>query len=138
MIWTGETHEMAATHCPKLGRPCPAALEMLRALSAAMTQAKPVTQEGFEMTGHSTLKACGAGCQARFVASHAQIRVFCDVSKSAEQKVLDQLADAMFVKDAIPRMALPSSDHLPCAVAQALPVMNATTRHINKTLRQPF
>ncbi|MQQ09162.1 hypothetical protein GFB49_11905 [Epibacterium sp. SM1979] len=137
MIWTGETHEMAATHCPKLGRPCPAALEMLQALSAAMTQAKPVTQDDFEMTGHSTLKACGAGCQARFVASHAQIRVFCDVSDSAEQKVLDQLADAMFSNDLIPSIARPSSDHLPCAVAQALPLQIATTRHIDTALRQP-
>ena len=74
------THDFVATTCLHLGRPCPAAERMLRALADALAQARGVTREDFEMTGESQLDGCEKACPARFAARHDRIRVFCDVA----------------------------------------------------------
>ncbi len=134
MIWTNETHDCAATHCPKLGRPCPAATRMLKALSASMTQAKGVTEDNFQMTGHAGLNACPEGCMARFVASHYRIRVFCDVADTADQTDLDRFADVMLCDTSPGTVGLGKLPARPCALAQATPqrppVATAITSHL--------
>lgn len=120
MIWTNKTHDCAATHCTKLGRPCPAAMRMLKALSASMATAKGITEENFQMTGQAALNACAEGCMARFVASHDRIRVFCDVDKTANQSDLDLFADIMLCDTSPTAVALAPLPVRPRALAQAL------------------
>ncbi|MBT8155352.1 hypothetical protein KMP13_16045 [Epibacterium ulvae] len=134
MIWTNETHDCAATHCPKLGRPCPAAMRMLKALSASMTQAKGVTEDNFQMTGQAGLNACAEGCMARFVASHYRIRVFCGVSITADQSDLDRFADVMLCDASPGPKGLGNLPIRPRALAQAVPqrppVATTIARHL--------
>lgn len=138
MIWTNETHNCAATHCPKIGRPCPAAMRMLKALSASMSQAKGVTEDNFEMTGQAGLNACPDGCMARFVASHSRIRVFCGVTDAAEQSDLDRFADIMLCTKRTSLTSLGKLTERPRALAQAVPQHSpleaALARHLSPVL----
>ncbi len=90
-----KTHDIVATTCLYLGRPCPAAERMLLALAGALNQARAVTRADFEITGDSQLDGCEKACPARFAARHDRIRVFCDVTTSADTADLDRFADAM-------------------------------------------
>ncbi len=119
MNWTNKTHDCAVTHCMLLGRPCPAAQNMLNALSASMDRAKGLTKDEFEIAGQTGLSACAKGCMARFVASHQRIRIFCDVSDQADQSGLDRFADAMLCTDA--STMLTHVTETPAALAQAIP-----------------
>ena len=73
------SHEFVSTTCMHLGRPCPAAQRMLKALAQALDSARPLTQDDFEISGESRLDGCEKACPARFAANHSRIRVFCDV-----------------------------------------------------------
>lgn len=95
MTSSTETHEFVASTCLHIGRPCPAAEQMLRRLSQAIVTAKDVTQDDFEISGQGILNGCAKNCPARFVANHSRIRIFCDVKDDATTEALDQFADAM-------------------------------------------
>ena len=116
-----QTHDFVATTCLHLGRPCPAAERMLRALAGALDRARGVTQEDFEISGESQLDGCEKACPARFAASHDRIRVFCDVSATTETETLDRFADAMLSPDMIALHAS-SSAEVPRAFGEARPI----------------
>lgn len=96
MIWTTNTHSFSATLCQKTGKPCPVARQMMLNLARAMNKAEGVTAADFELTGTIRLQGCAAGCEARYVADHARISLFCDIARDASQSQLDRFADAMF------------------------------------------
>ena len=121
MIWTDKTHFYTATDCIHLGRPCPAAERLVRKLAAAMTEAKPLTQEDFSITGSSALAGCPKGCAARFSASHEGIRVFCGAGEDADPAQLDRFADAMFRTGGTGFAAGQAGSCRPCALSEALP-----------------
>ncbi|KIC21574.1 hypothetical protein [Leisingera sp. ANG-Vp] len=120
MIWTDQTHFYAATDCKHLGRPCPAAERMIAKLAEAMTKAKPLTQEDFEITGTSALDGCSRNCPAQFVASHDRIRLYCGVGEDAPREGLDQFADAILNRDG-KGFAAGALKSRPCALMEALP-----------------
>ncbi|KIC11952.1 hypothetical protein RA19_04820 [Leisingera sp. ANG-M1] len=120
MIWTDQTHFFAATDCKHLGRPCPAAERMIAKLAEAMTKAKPLTQEDFEITGTSALDGCPRKCPAQFVASHDRIRLYCGVGEDAPREGLDQFADAILNRDG-KGFAAGALKSRPCALMEALP-----------------
>ncbi len=115
------THDFVATTCMHLGRPCPAAERMLRALAGALAHARDVTCEDFEMTGESQLDGCEKACPARFAARHDRIRVFCDVTASTETATLDRFADAMLSLDGTFPAATALTD-MPRAFGEARPL----------------
>ncbi|NIZ14159.1 hypothetical protein [Phaeobacter sp. HF9A] len=112
------THDFVATTCLHLGRPCPAAERMLRALAGALDQARGMTQEDFEITGESLLDGCEKACPARFAASHHRIRVFCDVSPTTETETLDRFADAMLSPEMM-SFASAAREEMPRAFGEA-------------------
>ncbi|WP_255731316.1 hypothetical protein [Phaeobacter sp. B1627] len=122
------THDFVATTCLHLGRPCPAAERMLRALAGALDKARTVTREDFEITGESRLDGCEKACPARFAARHDRIRVYCDVAATTDMAALDRFADAMLAPEAPGAPGAPSgpksgpeSGALPGALPLALP-----------------
>ena len=96
------THDFTLSVCMHLGRPCPAANRMLRTLAKALACAKDATEEGFEVTGESTLEGCDRSCHAKFQASHDRIRVFCGTEKDADLPALNRFADTMLSPSAAP------------------------------------
>ncbi|MFW8635392.1 hypothetical protein [Cribrihabitans pelagius] len=121
MIWTDKTHFYAATTCLHLGRPCPAAEQMVAKLAEAMTRAKPLTQADFSISGSTALEGCAKGCPARFAASHEGIRVFCGADEDADPAELDRYADAMFRRGGSAFTAAQGGSCRPCALVEALP-----------------
>ena len=117
---TTMTHDFVATTCLHLGRPCPAAERMLRALAGALDKARHVTQEDFEIIGDSQLDGCEKACPARFAARHDRIRVFCDVAPATETAALDRFADAM-LSPALDSFGLASAEAMPRAFGEARP-----------------
>ncbi|WP_264211093.1 hypothetical protein [Leisingera thetidis] len=120
MIWTDQTHFYAATDCKYLGRPCPAAERMIAKLAEAMTRAKPLTQEDFEITGTTALDGCPRTCPAQFAASHDRIRLYCGVGGEAPREGLDRFADAILSRGGT-GFAASKLDARPCALMEALP-----------------
>jgi len=116
-----QTHDFVATTCMHLGRPCPAAERMLRALAGALDRARAVTRDDFEISGDSQLDGCEKACPARFAASHDRIRVFCDVSASTETETLDRFADAMLSPD-MADLPARSAAEVPRAFGEARPL----------------
>lgn len=96
MIWKTNTHEFAATVCQRTGKPCPALARMARALTQAVSTARPVTTSEFQVEGSSELTHCAEGCTARFRACPDQVRVFCGTNPGIETEMLDDYADMMF------------------------------------------
>ncbi len=96
------THNFTLSICMHLGRPCPAANRMLRTLANAVASAKETTEEGFEITGESSLEGCDRSCHAKFQASHDRIRVFCGTDTDDELTALNRFADAMLSPQAAP------------------------------------
>lgn len=121
---THMTHDFVATTCMHLGRPCPAAERMLRALAGALDKARHVTQEDFEITGDSQLDGCEKACPARFAARHDRIRVFCDVAPATETADLDRFADAM-LSPVLAGVGLTSAEAMPRAFGEARPRVTA-------------
>ncbi|EBA15911.1 hypothetical protein RSK20926_04847 [Roseobacter sp. SK209-2-6] len=119
-MWTDQTHFYAATDCKYLGRPCPAAQRMIAKLAEAITKAKPLTQEDFEITGTSALDGCPRNCPAQFAASHDRIRLYCGVGEEAPRAGLDQFADAILSRDG-KGFAADALKTRPCALMEALP-----------------
>lgn len=115
-----QTHHFSETTCTHLGAPCPALAKMLQALARALSQARPVTQDDFEICGQSTLDGCPRQCPARFFATHDRIRVFCDVSATAARGPLDQFADTLLspTSEGFPASQI---QEYPCALGEALP-----------------
>ncbi|MBY6140795.1 hypothetical protein KUV26_15245 [Leisingera daeponensis] len=120
MMWTDKTHFYAATDCKHLGKPCPAAERMIAKLAEAMTKAKPLTQEDFEITGTTALDGCPRNCPAQFAASHDRIRLFCGVGEDAPREGLDRFADAILSREGT-GFAASSLNARPCALMEALP-----------------
>ncbi|MEX0306224.1 MAG: hypothetical protein AB3N12_02450 [Ruegeria sp.] len=118
MIWKTNTHEFIATVCQRTGTPCPALAQMARALTQAMSVARPVTASEFEIEGSSELTHCPEGCVARFRAQPGQIRVFCGIDPETETNRLDNYADMMFGTEfsSLPSDLLKSP---PCAMLEA-------------------
>ena len=96
------THDFTLSVCMHLGRPCPAANQMLRTLAKALASAKGYTEDEFEVTGESELEGCDRSCRARFQASHDRIRVFCGTEEDADLPALNRFADAMLSPTAAP------------------------------------
>lgn len=115
------SHEFVSTTCMHLGRPCPAAQRMLKALAQALDSARPLTQDDFEISGESRLDGCEKACPARFAANHSRIRVFCDVTSSTKTETLDRFADAMLSSDAN-TMSSTCVSEIPRAFGEARPV----------------
>lgn len=120
MIWSDQTHGYTATDCPDLGRPCPAAERMITRLAAALTQARPLTQEDFEITGNTVLDGCPKSCPAQFAASHDRIRIYCGVEAQTPRAGLDRFADAMF-SPGDSGFAATTAKARPCALIEAIP-----------------
>jgi len=129
MSKTETTHDFVATTCLHLGRPCPAAERMLRALAGALDKARGVTREDFEISGESQLDGCEKACPARFAASHDRIRVFCDVTPATETETLDRFADAMLSPDVM-HVGAASVAEMPRAFGEARPLGAARTAPI--------
>ncbi|WP_238366088.1 hypothetical protein [Mesobacterium pallidum] len=96
----GETpdSDMISTLCPHLGRPCPAATRMLRALDRAGRAARRVTPD-LDMTGTSQLDGCARACSAVFRLSPEGAAVFCGVSDESEVAALDRFASDFLACD---------------------------------------
>ncbi len=122
MIWKTKTHEFTATVCQRTGKPCPALAQMARALTQAMSTARPVTTDEFQVEGSSELSHCPDGCTARFRAHPDQVRVFCGTDPEVETDRLDDYADMMFGSTF---STLPSSllANPPCAMLEASVLM---------------
>ena len=120
-IGQGHADRTSQSLCLHTGGPCPALARMVTALTGALDKARPVTTPEFELSGESKLEGCPRTCDARFVASHHRIRVFCDVPPAAEISALDRFADA-FLAPAQTDFPLVASTlpHRPCALAQVL------------------
>ncbi|MCG6559969.1 hypothetical protein MB818_17295 [Ruegeria sp. 1NDH52C] len=119
MIWTTRTHEFAATLCRRTGRPCPALSALAENLARALRQAEPMTDAGFAIEGHCEMPPCGAGCMARYAASHSRIRVFCGVDEDTALSHLNRFADALMTPDGAGFAA--GLGPVPCAMAEARP-----------------
>lgn len=115
-----DTHHISQSICMHLGKPCPAVARMLSALASALHRARPVTADEFELCGESLLDGCARHCPARFIASHARIRVFCDVTDASETEALNLFADTLFHPNS-PAFAATKLEQHPCAMGQALP-----------------
>ena len=125
---TPSTHDIVATTCLHLGRPCPAAERMLRALAGALDKARSVTRDDFEITGESRLDGCEKACPARFTARHDRIRVFCDVASATDMAALDRFADTMLSPTALPAAVfctVRDVTELPRAFGEARPLRRA-------------
>lgn len=115
-----QTHHFSQTRCMHLGGPCPALGKMLQALAGALDKARPVTEEDFEICGESILDGCPRHCPARFFATHDRIRVFCDVTDTAERAELDLFADMLLSPAGTPQAASRISQR-PCALGEVRP-----------------
>lgn len=114
------THHFSQTTCMHLGGPCPALAKMLQALTTALDKARPVTTEDFEICGESVLDGCPRSCPARFFATHDRIRVFCDVTKTAERGKLDLFADMLLDPTSAAQPASGIQER-PCALGEVRP-----------------
>lgn len=115
-----QTHYMSQTSCIHMGGTCPALARMLETLTAALNKARPVTTDDFEICGESKLDGCQRNCPARFFAAHDRIRVFCDVSQSAEREDLDHFADMLMDPRQIAKPAIAIQER-PCAFGEVRP-----------------
>ena len=120
MTQAEETHHLSQTTCMHLGTHCPALTRMLQALATAMTKASALTDADFAFSGESFLDGCNRRCPARFVASHARIRVFCDVTPDADTAELDLFADTLLLS-ASPGSPASRIKQRPCAFGEVLP-----------------
>jgi predicted metal-binding protein len=109
---------VTATICQHLGRPCPAAGQVVAQLTAALKSAAPFTAEDFEIDGSTTLNGCDRPCPAKFSASHSRIRVYCGVGQEAETEGLNQFADAIF-GDSQAGFAAAKLAQRPCALVES-------------------
>lgn len=121
MIWKTDTHLLTATTCQHTGSTCPALVRMAENLTQAMTTAKPVTTEDFEIQGNNTLTHCPKACPAKFQASHDRIRIFCGVAEEADMGRLNLFADALLSPDN--RGFVSPGGPVPCAMVEALPAI---------------
>ncbi|AHM02931.1 hypothetical protein roselon_00490 [Roseibacterium elongatum DSM 19469] len=96
MIWSDETHSYQATMCPRIGKACPEAACLVAQLARSVAEARAFTQPDFEVAGFGRLEGCSDTCSARFIATHARVRLFCGVEADSAMAPLDALADAMF------------------------------------------
>ncbi|WP_171103715.1 hypothetical protein [Ruegeria sp. HKCCD7255] len=117
MIWNTKTHQFSATLCQRTGKPCPALAQLARAIAQAMSTAKPVTTDGFEVDGHAQLTHCAKGCTARYLARPKQVRIFCDADPRTENETLEQFADLMF-SCKVTSMPADALVKAPCAMLQ--------------------
>lgn len=117
MIWTTQTHEFAATLCRRTGRPCPALSGLAENLTRALRRAEPMTDAAFEIEGHCEMPPCGAGCLARYAASHSRVRVFCGVDEDTALPHLHRFADALLGVEGAGFAA--GSGPVPCAMVEA-------------------
>lgn len=117
MIWTKNYQTFAATLCQKTGKPCPALAMMADRLALAMTSARQVTAEDFEIEGSAQLRHCGLECTARYRANHARIRMFAGVEDSSDLDVMDRYLDAIMTVEGreFPATGTPP----PCAMIEA-------------------
>lgn len=134
MMWTDKTHVYAATDCKYLGKPCPAAQRMVAKLAEALSAAKPLTEDDFEIAGSTRLEGCPRACPAQFVASHERIRIYAGVEDSAPRAELDRFADAILGPSATANAAAglvtaglvaATLKTRPCALVEALPKTTA-------------
>lgn len=125
MMWTDKTHVYAATDCKYLGKPCPAAQRMVAKLAEALSAARPLTEDDFEITGSTRLEGCPRACPAQFAASHERIRIYAGVDDSAPPAELDRFADAILgplsAAGSTGGLAAATLKTRPCALVEALP-----------------
>lgn len=128
MIWKNDTHLLMATTCQNTGETCPALMRMAEKLTQAMTTAKPMTTEDFEIEGNSSLIHCPKACPARFQASHGRIRIFCGVDDQADMAKLNLFADAMLSSEG--SAFVPVGGPTPCAMVEALPSAHSKAHNL--------
>lgn len=117
MNWSDDTHDFISTWCPRAKGVCPAAKLTVEKLAGALRASRPLTDDDFEICGTGQLEGCPQACLVRYVASHKQIRLFCDVSPEADDDGLMAFADS-FLEDRV--TSFPASA-TPGAVLQATP-----------------
>ncbi|MBP7242813.1 hypothetical protein [Amaricoccus sp.] len=68
---------LSAGMCPRVGRPCPAAVCFARRLAAAIREARRLAGPDFHLDATVRLDGCPAGCTARAETPGGNVRLTC-------------------------------------------------------------
>jgi hypothetical protein len=128
MIWKDKTHEFTATVCMQTGRPCPAMARILRALTRSVASSAKMCDPNFLIEGSIDLDGCAHECTARYSASSARVRMYCNAGEEVAQPTLDRYADLALGQSAT---SIPTQQIrvYPCALSESRPLQMARVDH---------
>jgi hypothetical protein len=128
MIWKDKTHEFTPTVCMQTGRPCPAMARILRALTRSVASSAKMCDPNFLIEGCIDLDGCAHVCTARYSASGARVRLYCNAGEEVAQLALDRYADLALGQSAtgIPTRQI---SVYPCALSESRPLQMAPVDH---------